>query len=156
MSAGLFGALCTILLARTDMAWAASLVGESEAANWALALATDGGISDDEGGVVDDLSASAATTSVAAACLSSVDFSASLLDLWCAYLLQWRELCLVYLLSAIGAPAVRLAAVASLPAVAGDGAAKHSQRPAASINAEHPLPLIFIWQSPHLPALKAK
>ena len=48
-------------------------------------------------------------------------------------------------------PAVELAAVASLPAAAGDGPAKHTQSPAASINAERPLPLIFIWQSPHLP-----
>ena len=43
----------------------ALLAGESEAANCALALATDGGISDDEGGV-DELSASSAATSVAA------------------------------------------------------------------------------------------
>jgi hypothetical protein len=61
----------------------------------------------------------------------------------------------VYLLSAIGAPAVELAAVALLPAAAGDGPAKQTQSPAASINAERPLlPLIFIWQSPHLPVPK--
>src|SRR6202051_1539394 len=136
------------------MAWAASLVGESEAANSALALATDGGMSDDAGGGVDDLSASAAATSLARAflsSLSSVDFSATMLDRWCASLLQVREPCLVYLLSAIGAPAVELAVVASLPAAAGDGPAKHTQSPATSINAERPLPLIFIRQSPHLP-----
>jgi hypothetical protein len=57
-------------------------------------------------------------------------------------------------LSAIGAPAVELAAVALLPAAAGDGPAKQTQSPAASINAERPLPLIFIWQSPHLPVPK--
>jgi hypothetical protein len=132
---------CTILLARTDIARAASLVGESEAASWALALATDAGISDVVG--VDDLSASSAAAAFLSS-LSSVDLSATLLDLWCAYLRQWRELCLVYLLSAIGAPAVELAAVASVPAAACEGPAKHTQSPAASINAERPLPLIFI------------
>jgi hypothetical protein len=136
---------CTILLARTDIARATSLVGESEAASWALALATDVGISDVGG--VDDLSASSAAASVVAFFLSSVDFSASLLDLWFAYRRQWRELCLVYLFSAIGAPAVELApaAVTLVPVAACDGPAKHTQSPATSINAERPLPLIFIW-----------
>jgi hypothetical protein len=78
-----------------------------------------------------------------------------LLDLW-AYLLPWCEPCLVYLLSAIGAPAVELAAVALPAAAAGDGPAKHTQSPAASINAERPLPLIFIWQSPQFASPKAK
>jgi len=113
-----------------------------------LALATDGGISDDDGGV-DDLSASSAATSVVGAFSSSLGFSATLLDLWCAYFRQWCELCLVYLLSAIGTPAVGLATAAPVPVAACDDPAKQIQSPAASINAERLLPLIFIWQSPH-------
>jgi hypothetical protein len=79
-----------------------------------------------------------------------------LLDFWCAYLLQCRELCLVYLLSATGVPGVDLAVVVSVAATACDGAAKHTQSPAASTNAERPLPLIFIWQSPHFASPVAK
>jgi hypothetical protein len=37
-------------------------------------------------------------------------------------------------------------------ALAGNGPAKHTKSPAATINAERPLALIVIWQSPHLPA----
>jgi hypothetical protein len=123
-------------------------------------LATDGGISDDGDGVDDlpALSAAASVTSVflSSLSLSSVDLAATLLDLWCAYFRQCRELCRVYLLSAIGAAAVGLAAAVLGAATVGDGPAKHIQSPAASINAERPLPLIFIWQSPHYASPVAK
>jgi hypothetical protein len=83
--------------------------------------------------------------------LVSVDVAATLLDLRVAYRCACRELCLVDL------PAVALsdfdAAVVSEPAaIAGNGAARHTNIPVAMINAERPLALIFIWQSPHLPA----
>ena len=49
-------------------------------------------------------------------------------------------------------PAIALSA----PAAACDGPAKPTKSPVASIKAERPLALMFIWQSPHLPAPKAK
>jgi hypothetical protein len=49
------------------------------------------------------------------------------------------------------------AAALSPPAArAGNGPAKQTRSPAATINAERPLALIIIWQSPHLPAPDAK
>ena len=54
-------------------------------------------------------------------------------------------------------PAVELAAVASRAlAAACEGPAKHIQSPAARINAERPLALMVIWQSPHLPAARSE
>jgi hypothetical protein len=47
-----------------------------------------------------------------------------------------------------------LAAALSALAAACDGPAKHTKSPVANINAERPLALIFIGQSPHLPAPK--
>jgi hypothetical protein len=41
-----------------------------------------------------------------------------------------------------------LAAALSVLAAACDGPAKHTKTPVASINAERPLALIFIWKSP--------
>jgi hypothetical protein len=147
-------------LARADIAWALLVGVVSADASFALALATDGGMVD----AADELSASsAAATSVAF--LSLDDFTATLLDFRCAELFQACVLRLVYLLSAKGAPAAfsdfELAAklAAALSALAGaarDGPPKHTNSPAASINAERPLALIIIWQSPHLPALAAK
>src|SRR3954469_19153098 len=43
------------------------------------------------------------------------------------------------------------AARSVLAAVAGDGPAKHTNSPVATINAERPLALTIMWQSPHLP-----
>jgi hypothetical protein len=64
---------------------------------------------------------------------------------------------LVYLSSTRGAAlsGFGLAVVLSVPAAC-DGPARHTKSPAASINAERPLALIIIWQSPHLPAPEAK
>jgi hypothetical protein len=45
-----------------------------------------------------------------------------------------------------------VAVLSALAAIVGDGPAKHTNSPVASINAERPLALIIIWQSPHLPA----
>jgi hypothetical protein len=61
------------------------------------------------------------------------------------------------LLSATGAAlsGFGLAVVPSVPAAC-DGAAKQTKSPVASINAERPLALIVIWQSPHSPAPEAK
>src|SRR6202020_1066966 len=47
-------------------------------------------------------------------------------------------------------------AAPSALAVACDGPAKHTNSPVASINAERPLALIIMWQSPHLPVPGAK
>jgi hypothetical protein len=44
-------------------------------------------------------------------------------------------------------PAIAL----SLLIAACNGATKHTKRPVANINAERPLAMIVIWQSPHLP-----
>src|SRR6266852_5041366 len=146
-SAGLFGAACRILLARTDIARALPS-GTSEDGNCAWALATDGGIAD-------ELSlSSAAARSLPAAFLSVEDFSATSLDLRCAYFFQW---CLLRVMGAAAAlSGVALAAALFAPAAAWDGPAKHTQSPVASINAECPLALIIIWQSPHLPAPKSE
>src|SRR3954469_3895165 len=43
------------------------------------------------------------------------------------------------------------AARSVLAAVAGDGPAKHTKSPVATIKAERPLALTIMWQSPHLP-----
>jgi hypothetical protein len=43
-----------------------------------------------------------------------------------------------------------------LAAVTGDRLAKHTKSPVAKINAERPLALTIMWQSPHLPAPKTK
>src|ERR1019366_2580110 len=149
-SGGLFGAACRLSVARADMALALA-VGVSADVSCALALATDGGIAD-------EWSPPSAATSFAAAFLSTEDFSASLPNLRCAYFFEWREPCLAYLLSAMGAPAAlsdfEPAVALSVPAAACDGPAKHTKSPVASINAERPLALIVIWQSPHLPAPK--
>jgi hypothetical protein len=112
--------------------------GMSADASWALALATDGGSAD-------ELPPSSSATSV-------VDFSASLLDLRCATFFQWRELCLAYLFDATGVADFEVVAALSALAAACDGPAKHTHNPVASINAERPLALIIMWQSPHLPA----
>jgi hypothetical protein len=50
------------------------------------------------------------------------------------------------------APAV----ASSAPTAARDGPAKHTKSPAANINAQRPLALIVIWQSPHLPVPEGK
>ena len=55
--------------------------------------------------------------------------------------------CLLYFGCADFEVAVALSAVVA----ACDGPAKHTHSPVASINAERPLALIIIWQSPHLP-----
>jgi hypothetical protein len=55
------------------------------------------------------------------------------------------------LLSATGAPVLSDFVVAVALAAACDGPAKHTNIPVASINAERPLALVVIWQSPHLP-----
>ncbi|MDP1585942.1 MAG: hypothetical protein Q8M18_21205 [Bradyrhizobium sp.] len=121
----------------------------------ALALATDGGI------VVEPLpltSATSVSSGSSVAFLSAEDFSAALPDFRCACFFEWRGL--VYLLSAIGAPAVfsdfEVAIAVSSPGSACDGPAKHIKSPVARINAERPLALMIIWQSPHLPSPKAK
>ncbi len=57
--------------------------------------------------------------SAAAAFLSAEDFSATLLDLRCAYFFQWREPCLAYLWSATGAAAVSDFALAAESSAAG-------------------------------------
>src|ERR1700687_6373439 len=96
-------------------------VGVSADASCALAFAADVGIEDG----ADALSPSSAATSVAGAFLSLEDFSATLLDLRCAKLFEWREPCLTYLLSAIGSAAAlsvfELAVASSAPAAAACG-----------------------------------
>jgi hypothetical protein len=60
------------------------------------------------------------------------------------------------LLSATGAAlsGFVLAVVVSVPTAACEGPARHTKIPVASINAERPVALIIIWQSPHLPVPK--
>ena len=65
---------------------------------------------------------------------------------------QWCEPCLAICRAPCAPDFDLAAAVLSAPAPASDGPAKHTNSPAARINAERPLALIFIWQSPHLPA----
>src|SRR5438552_19040391 len=151
-SADLSGAFCRISLARAAMALT-SPVGASANGSRALALATQDGIAGD----VDELSLSLSVTSVASV-LSVSDFTATLLDLRFAWLFQWREPCLADFFDATDAPAASsdfaAAATSSALGAAWDGPAKHTKSPVASINAGCPLALIFIWKSPHLPALK--
>src|SRR5260370_30813613 len=131
-----------------------SSVGGSAEASRALALATQSGIAGD----VHELSLFLSGTSVASV-LSAPDLATTTLpDLRSAWLFQWREPCLADFFDATGAPAVSsdfaLAAALSALAAACDGPAKHTKSPVARINAERPLALIFISQSPHLPAPK--
>src|SRR5260370_15086586 len=126
-------------------------VGVSADASRAFALAT-------QGGIAAELSPSLSATSVASV-LSAPDLATTtLLELRSAWLFQSGEPCLADFFGATGAPTVSsdfvLAAALSALVAACDGPAKHTNSPVASINAECPLASIFIWQSPHLPALK--
>src|SRR6267378_4673628 len=153
-SPGLFGAACTISLARADMARAFPAIGLSgvpAAASCALALATDGGIA----GEVPALSAAA---SGASAFFVVEDFSAILSSLRCACLFQSREPCRVYLRTATRSVAAlslsELAAFASATALssaaaaAGKGPAKHTNNPVANITTDRPPALMVIGNLP--------
>src|SRR5947208_3249573 len=152
-SADLSGALCRISLARAAMALT-SPVGASANASRALALATQDGIAGD----VCELSLSLSATSVASLFLAVSDFTVTFADLRSAWLFQWREPCLADFFDPTNGPAASsdfaLSAALSALAAACDGPAKHTKSPVARINAERALALIFIWKSPHLPALK--
>src|SRR5260370_18419871 len=91
------GVVCRISLGGADIALAWP-VGVSADANCALALGT-------EGGIAVEPSPSLSATSGASAFLAVEDFSATLLDLRCAYFFEWRAPRLAYLFSARGAPA---------------------------------------------------
>jgi hypothetical protein len=69
-----------------------------------------------------------------------------------------RFKCGVVCLTGFAAVALSDFAVVSVPAaIVDDGTAKHTNSPVASINAERPLALIIMWQSPHFcPPPKAK
>ena len=131
----------------------ASPVGVSAAASRALALATEDGIAGDVGAICRRCCRGLQSAS---ASLSVAGFHRHLAgSAMRRGFFQWREPCLAYLLSATGAPAClrscsrgRVVSVAA----ARDGPAKHTKTPLRRINAERPLALIFIWQSPHLPA----
>src|SRR5947208_9475484 len=152
-SADLSGALCRISLARAAMALT-SPVGASANASRPLALATQDGIAGD----VCELSLSLSATSVASLFLAVSDFTVTFADLRSAWLFQWREPCLADFFDPPNGPAASsdfaLSAALSALAAACDGPAKHTKSPVARINAERALALIFIWKSPHLPALK--
>ena len=111
--------------------------------NWALALATDGGIADER----------SPSSAVSAVLLPAEAFSATLPAFRCAYFFEWFA-CPANLWSATGVPAVSdcAAAVVSSAAAACDGPAKHTKSPAARINAERPLALLIMRNLPNLPA----
>src|SRR5260370_1334031 len=138
------GVVCRISLGGADIALAWP-VGVSADANCALELAT-------EGGIAVEPSPSLSATSGASAFLAVEDFSATLLDLRCAYFFEWRAPRLAYLFSARGAPAAvsgsEVTAALSAPGSACDGPAKHTKSPVASISAECPLALIVIGNLP--------
>src|ERR1700694_280085 len=132
MSAG----LARISLARVDIALAL-LASVSAEAICALALATDGGITD-------DLSPS----SPVAILLATEDVGATSADLRCAWLLQWSEPCLTCLWSAEARSDFEPPAAFSVLAAACGGPAKHTKSPDTNINAERPLALIVIGNLP--------
>jgi hypothetical protein len=127
----------SIVLAFADIALALS-AGASADVNCALALATEAGIA---AGVLPAASATSAF-------LVSSDFEGALR---CADRFQCRVLGLTALPAVAPSGFKIVAALSALAAIVGDGAAKHTNSPVASINAERPLALIFMWQSPHLP-----
>ena len=136
-SAGLSAAANSVF-AFADIALAVS--AGTSAVSWALALAIVAGIT---AGVRPLASA----TPVSAAFLVSGvvwdDFSTALPDLRRASRFECLEFCLV--VSAFEADV----ALSVPAAVAGNGAAKHTNSPVARINAERPLALISMWPSPH-------
>ena len=140
-SAGLSVVAISIVLAFADIALALS-AGASADVNCALALAT-------EAGIAAGVSPAASATS---AFLVSSDFEATWLDLRCADRFQCRELCLMALPAVAPSDFKIVAVLSALAAIVGDGPAKHTNSPVAKINAERPLALIVMWQSPHLPA----
>jgi hypothetical protein len=120
---------------------ALALSGEASAdVNSALAFATEAGIG---AGV------SLAVSATSSVFLVSSDFAATLADLCDADRFQCRDACLADLAAVALSDFTIVAVLSALAAIVGDGPAKHTNNPVASINAERPLALIIMWQSPH-------
>src|SRR3954469_3279681 len=143
-SAGLSAAASSMVLAFAVIALALSLAlsaGASAAVSCALALAT-------EAGIAVGVSPAALATSVL---VVSAAVDGTLPGLRCPS----RFNCRVVGLTDFADAALSDFEVGSAPAaIICDGPAKHTNSPVASINAERPLALIIMWQSPHLPAPK--